>query len=328
MSEYRVLIIGCGQLGSRHLQAVAALSLVMDIDVVDPSPAALSLGQERLLQVVDRNPSHRVRWLSKVEDATPGGDLCIVATQAAGRPALVEQVAAMGYRAFLLEKIVTQSAAQYRDLLSLADARGLSVWVNCQERTYPFHQAVRARIEPSEPVVFTSVGGNHGLACNGVHLADLFAFYTGAQEIQSAGAHVDSQLHASRRGASVYDLSGSLHGYTTNGSQMTVVFAGDHHAPYQITIATRHARWVVDYVNQWAWESRKENSWTWTPVRFEGELRVSYTTRQFATEILTKHKCSLPTLAEAFTAHRFILDELQPHFNRLLGAELKYCPVT
>lgn len=325
---YRVLIIGCGQLGSRHLQAVSALPLVTDIDVVDPNPASLSLGQERLQQVVDQQPNVRVRWLAELAAAAPGGHLCIMATQATKRLALVKQAAAMGYRTFLLEKIVTQSAAEYRDLLALADAQELSIWVNCQERTYPFHQRVRTRIEPSEPVVFTSVGGNHGLACNGIHLADLFAFYTGAQEIQSAGAHIDPQLHTSKRGASVYDLSGSLHGYTTNGSQMTIVLAGDHRAPYQITIATRRARWIVDYASQWAWESREENNWTWAPIRFEGELRVSYTTRQFASDILTHRKCSLPTLAEAFTAHRFILNELQPHFNHLLGTELRYCPVT
>lgn len=325
---HRILVIGCGQLGSRHLQAVAALPLVTDIDVVDPSPAALSLGQERLQQVADRQPNVRVRWLPELTEAAPGGDLCIVATQAAGRLALVEQAAAMGYRAFLLEKIVTQSAAEYRDLLAMTDARGLSVWVNCQERTYPFHQAVRARIEPSEPVVFASVGGNHGLACNGIHLADLFAFYTGGQAIKSAGAYIAPILHSSKRGSSIYDLSGSLHGYTANGSQMMIAFAGGHHAPYQITIGTRRARWAVDYANQWAWESREEGGWAWAPMQFEGELRVSYTTRQFATEILTKHKCSLPTLAEAFTAHRFILDELLPHFNRLLGRQADYCPVT
>lgn len=325
---YRALVIGCGQLGSRHLQAVAALPLVTDIDIVDPSPAALSLGQERLQQVADRQPNVRVRWLPELAAAAPGGDLCIVATQAAGRLALVEQAAAMGYRAFLLEKIVTQSAAEYWNLLAMADARGLSVWVNCQERTYPFHQAVRARIDPSEPVVFASVGGNHGLACNGIHLADLFAFYTGGQEIRSAGAYIDPVLHSSKRGSSIYDLSGSLHGYTANGSRIMIDFAGDHRAPYHITISTRRARWLVDYTSQWAWQSREENEWAWAPMQFKGELRVSYTTRQFATEILTKHKCSLPTLAEAFTAHSFILNELQPHFNRLFGAELKHCPVT
>ena len=65
----RVLIAGCGQLGSRHLQAVATLTGVDSIDVFDPRPEAL----------------------------------CVVATLALGRTALVREIAdRLGYRAFLL----------------------------------------------------------------------------------------------------------------------------------------------------------------------------------------------------------------------------------
>ena len=46
-SGYRVLIVGCGEIGSRHLQAVASLPQVSEIEVVDPRPEALELGRER-----------------------------------------------------------------------------------------------------------------------------------------------------------------------------------------------------------------------------------------------------------------------------------------
>lgn len=326
--KHRVLLIGCGQLGSRHLQAVASLPQVREIEVVDPRPEGLSLGQSRLADLPDLQPHIQLKWLSRLDDASRGGDLCIVATQAEGRAALVEQVAALGYRSFLLEKIVTQSLTEYRRLIDLTQDKMFVVYVNCQERTYPFHQYVKSSLDPAEPIVFTAVGGNHGLACNGIHEADLFAFYTGCHAINGAGASVDSVLHKSKRGETIFDLSGVLIGQSANGSRLILAFAGDHNAPYQVTIASQRGRWVADYATGWAWESRPENNWTWHPIEFEGELRVSFTTRLFATQIMGGQKCALPTLAECYPAHHFILSELLPHFNRLLHKDDDRCPVT
>lgn len=52
--SYRILIAGCGELGSRHLQAVAALSQVREVEVVDLRPEALALGKQQLSEVQDR----------------------------------------------------------------------------------------------------------------------------------------------------------------------------------------------------------------------------------------------------------------------------------
>ena len=57
---FRVLVIGCGELGSRHLQALATLPFIREIEVVDSRQparwhAALGAGfraaQDALLQV-------------------------------------------------------------------------------------------------------------------------------------------------------------------------------------------------------------------------------------------------------------------------------------
>ncbi len=55
---------------------------------------------------------------------------------------------------------------------------------------------------------------------------------------------------------------------------------------------------------------------------------VSQMTKAFVTDILKNSRCQLPTLEECWPAHRFILGALQPHFSRLLGKDLDYCPVT
>lgn len=325
----RLLFVGCGQLGSRHLQAATVVPAVCEIEVVDPVPEALSTGRARVAQVADRRTELPVRWLGALSDASREGALCVVATQAEGRAALIaEIVETLGYRRFLLEKVVTQSVAEYERLLQLATLHGLSIWVNCKTRAYPFHQRVKSLLDPAEPVVFTEIGGNHGLANNGVHAADLFAFYDGGDCIDSVGSRVDAILHSSKRGPNVFDLSGTLHGSTPRGSQFTMTYQGHHLAAPTTTIATASYRCVVDQVNRWAWESDAAGGWVWRPAPFEGDLTVSNMSRAFIADILETGACELPTLADCAAAHRFILGELQPHFQRLMSPSLKACPVT
>lgn len=324
----RVLLVGCGQLGSRHLQAVAALPQVSEVEVVDAHAEALALARQRLTEVSDRAAATKYRWLSSLDEATPGGDLCIVATQAEGRRQLVEQAAErLGYKSFILEKVVTQSVAEYESLMAFSEKHALSVWVNCQTRTYPFHKHVKAKLDPSEPIIFSRIGGNLGLACNGIHAADLFAYYDDCDAIENAGSSIDPVVHPSKRGDTVFDLSGVLNGRTAKGSRMAIAFAINA-APDHISIVASKYRCVVDHVRGWAWESTADADWRWQPVAIEGQFLVSNTTKSFVADILAKGACELPTLAEAYSAHRFILGELQPYFSEFLGKELDRCPVT
>lgn len=327
MGDVRILIVGCGQLGSRHLQAVASLPQVREIEVVDPRPEALQLGRERLAETPERCPATQVRWLSSLEGASRGGALCIVATQAQGRAQLVRQAAdTRGYTRFLLEKLVAPSIAECEELADESRARGLSVWVNCQTRAYPFHQRVKAKLDPGEPMVLSVVGGNLGLATNGIHNVDLFVFYDGASRIDSAGSSIDPMLHKTSRGQ--WDLSGTLQASTEKGSRFTLTYAGDHRLSEQLSIGSRRYRCVVDHTQRWAVESDAASGWAWRPVPFEDEILVSRMTRTFASEILAAGRCELPTLEESLVSHRFLLGELQPHFSRLMERELACLPVT
>ena len=323
----RVLIVGCGELGSRHLQAVAALPEVTTIDVVDPRPEALELGRQRLAEVADRAPALAVRWLTTLPQDPRVAELCIVATRAEQRCALVQQVATqVGVRQFLIEKVVGQSVAEIEALSACANEQGLSIWVNCKMRAYPFHRRAKSRFADGEPMTFSVVGGNHGLASNGLHLVDLFAFYDGCRRIEPMASAIDPVLHQTKRG--LFDLSGTLHGVSERSSHLLLTYAPDHQHSELILIANRRYRCVVDHVQRWVMESDEASGWAWRPVSFEGNLMVSNMTKTFAHDILASGRCELPRLEDALVAHRFVLSELRPHFSRLMEREVELCPVT
>jgi len=325
----RLLLVGCGQLGSRHLQAVATLAQVKEIEVVDPRPDALAMGRERLKETPKRSDSTLIRWLSSLDEVSPGGALCIVATQARGRCQLVQGIAQrLGYSAFLLEKVVGQSIQEIEALDAFLAARGSSAWVNLKTRAYPIHRHIKERLDPADPILFSAMGGNHGLANNGVHTADLFAFYDQTDRIDVVGASIDPVLHPSKRGEDLYDLSGTLQGVTEKGSHFVLSYARDHERSEQIAIATRRYRCLVDHRHRWVVESDETTGWAWRPVPFEGNLLVSHMTAEFVADLLASGHCQLPTLEESLVAHRFILGALRIPFSRLLEREVELCPVT
>lgn len=326
--KFNIMIVGCGELGSRHLQAVATLPLIETITVVDPRPDAIERGQKRLKDVPGLSDQTTFQWFSSLEKIKDRRcDLCIVATQAKGRCHVVRQVAEVSEcRSFLLEKIVAESVREYEDLMRFSQEHSLSVWVNCKTRAYPITKRIKEKLNPSEPILFNVLAGNHGLANNGIHEADLFAFFDECKSIEGRGCSIDPVLQPSKRGAHLFDLSGTLLGVTEKGSQLTLSFAGDHEGPDHISVVTKSYRSIVDHMCRWACESDRGGPWKAVP--FEGNLMVSNMTKVFAMDILTTGRCELPTLEACYPAHRFILSELQPHFEKLLKKNLGYCPVT
>jgi hypothetical protein len=267
MKGFKTLLIGCGQLGSRHLQAIASLPGIGEVHVVDLNEDRLELGKIRINEIGGVNPEISFHWAQQLDEKLSGGDLCIVATQAFGRCDLVKQVSdTLGYKNFLIEKIVSQSLNEYRDLMDFVKQRNLSVWVNCQLRTFGIYKYIKGRLDPSEPIVFCRVGGNQGLANNGVHTADLFLFYDGSDQIEIVGDRIDPEVHKSKRGSDVYDLSGSLFGCTEKGSDFILSFARESHSPAHISILGPRAKFIVSHRQNWALESYADADWEWQQV--------------------------------------------------------------
>ncbi len=324
-----ILIVGCGQLGSRHLQAVASMPQVSLIQVLDPNPASLAMGKSRLGEARDINPLLTVSWLSRIEEVNPQVDLCIIATLAKGRLQLVRAIAGhVQAKNFMVEKVVCQSLAEYKELMGFAAEKRLNIWVNCKTRAYAIHQYIKTKLDPKDPVIFSFVGGNDGLGTCGIHEADLFMFYDGGSQIHLKDALVDNLLHPSKRGADIFELSGTLIGHTDKGSRFQVTFMDQPMAPDILTILTPRSRFIIDHFKKFALESYEHRQWEWTTVPIEENWMVSHMSKQFAADILDSGQCRLPTLNDCWPAHEFISNALTPHFNRLLNKNLDYCPIT
>jgi len=94
-ADLRIALVGCGNIGSRHLQAVASLHGGTIIDIVEPRTQARSVAESRLAEIGIRDKIFT--WHQSIDELKNESDLVIVATQASGRAELIRQLLERGH---------------------------------------------------------------------------------------------------------------------------------------------------------------------------------------------------------------------------------------
>lgn len=321
-----ILIIGCGELGSRYLQASLQIFNVNQIDVLELSDQAVEVAKSRMNQVKFDHETIKVNWHKSFKSIKILADLCIISTQADGREYIFNEVFSMGIKNILSEKIVTQSLSAYLEIISKAEALGVSVWVNCKTRDYPIWKHIKSKIDSAEELLYHSIGGNHGLCTNGIHTLDIFAFISDSKKLIDTNSLIDLTLHTTKRNK--YDLSGSFHLKGNGKSRCIIDYSANSSSSVLEVITTQQYRWVLDHTTRQAFESNKNNNWTLEPIPFEGDLSVSNMSIKFISDILKYQECGLPTLVQSYPAHEFLFTVTLPIFNKLIGKNDNICPCT
>ena len=322
----KILLVGCGELGSRFLQASLQVNDVNQIDVLELSDQAVEVARSRMNQIQFDHEAIKVNWHKSFSSVGQGADLCIIATQADGRENIFDEVFNLGIKNILTEKIVTQSLAAYEEILSKAEKSGVSVWVNCKTRDYPVWKYIKTKLDPSMELLYHSIGGNHGLCTNGLHTLDLFAFISDSKKLVDTNSRIDPILHMTKRNK--YDLSGAFHLTGVGKSKCIIDYSASSSSSVLEVVATQQYRWVLDHATRQAFESSQENKWILEPIPFEGDLSVSNMSIKFISDILKKNKCGLPTLQQTYSAHEFLFSVTLPVFNQLIGKADDICPCT
>ena len=175
-----LLIIGAGQLGSRHLQALAQLDDKFSIYVLDPSEQSLDVAKQRY-QEVAQETSPEVTYVTDMEAiAGLNVEVGVVATNAAVRLGIVKQlVEKLTVKYLVLEKVLFQSVAQLVEAEKLLANAGVKTWVNCPRRQFPAYQALVQQYQDAQSIALEVTGSNWGLGCNAIHFIDLWNYLTG-----------------------------------------------------------------------------------------------------------------------------------------------------
>jgi predicted dehydrogenase len=299
-----IAIIGLGNLGRRHLEALSKSQAGFDISLHDPSAEALALAHHHW-----HNTAGAPDGKQLVEALPDRCDLAIVATTAAYRRGAIEEFASRSaVDAWLVEKPLAQSIA---DIDAIADLVGARAWVNLARRVIPWHQSIaRLLLADGGARRLQVSGGPWGLASNVMHFVDLMSWWSGAalRTVDTSG--LSDHWHESKR-AGYSEVFGTLRLGFEDGRELLLVSQPDP-APLLFEATTRSGNWRID--ERGGVVTHPDGTRSTGRMLYQSEL-----TGGVADSILHDRAVALPPLAEIAKVERRLLGPLIDHAHRVGG---------
>ncbi|WP_233008885.1 Gfo/Idh/MocA family oxidoreductase [Rheinheimera faecalis] len=320
----KIAIIGAGQLGSRHLQGLAALNREVEIYLVDPSEASLNLSLERHKQVDTKN-LQQVHLLKSIDFLPKQLDLVIIACTSDIR---YEALASLSNHSqvenIILEKVLFQDLKHYADVFQIQNLNFDKVWVNFAQRLWPFFIDLKKQFFDDANLEINISGSNWGLGCNSVHNVDLADFLWSRPS--KTYATLDREVLPSKRPQFV-EFSGEVVTQIEGGGRITQVCYARGEAPFVITVTHPTLKRIWDVSNGILLSSSATTGWKFEQSELIPSYQSNLTTR-VAESILTGRDCGLPKLKDACLTHVSTLEALLVSSKKNGNDFGTSCPVT
>ncbi|CAI3796239.1 Gfo/Idh/MocA family oxidoreductase [Rheinheimera sp. MM224] len=315
-----LVLIGAGELGSRHLQSMASLPDSC-IDVVEPDALSVEKARQRLSQV-QVNAAH-IRFFQSIQQLSAQYDLALIATGAAVRFELSQQLLRHAkVRYLLLEKVLFQRPEHYAQMQALLEQNQVQAYVNCPRRCYPLYQQLKP-LAGRKPLVMQVKGNLWGMACNSIHFIDLVSFLT-SESLQSVDASQLEQRLQSKR-AGYLEVTGGLRCFFSQGSELILRCTADEQAAISVSIeySSVDGRFDIDEVKGTVHKTGDaEPLLRNMPMLYQSQL-----TAAVVSDLLDSGHCSLTPFVESSALHLPLIHSLLAYF-RQESAELEHCPIT
>lgn len=322
-----IALIGAGQLGSRHLQALAKIEIPVALQAVDSNSDSLKVAHDRYLEIPENHNIQRIDFLTGIDDLNNDLDLCIIATNADVRfKVFQELVSKKKVSNILFEKIVFQTEKQFEIAINLINQNSISCWVNFPRRIYSIYRELKKNIDKNEKIEFCISGGDWGLVCNGIHYIDLLSFLIDDSIYKLDVSELEQKIWPSKR-AGFIELTGRLTGIFSGGSQITLESLSNSHMPTSFSINSSHVKIDIDEIQGLGKIARSDNNWEETAFNFKIPFQ-SQLTHLIAKEILETGMCKLTDFNISYKLHVPYLNAINKHIESVEHRIYDHCPIT
>lgn len=332
---YNIAVIGCGKLGSRHLQALSQIGLEeVRLIAVDPNNEALQIAKQRIEEMPENGNISAVDYyqsFSKLRGTRL--DFCVVATTSVSRKMILQDLVSLcDIDNILLEKFLFQDKEAYSEVSSLFRDKKINAWVNCPRRCWSIYQELAAKLQEYDMTSFNVSGSNWSIATSAIHFIDLVCFLANSE--RPVITHLDikkivpaySVVTGGRENHYV-EFYGSIAG-TVDGVTNFHFDCREKEMPFLIQIITD--RGVLELFEEFGTGFELSlNSEKVASIAFECETPYqSQLTNKVAEEILTEGRSVLPSYETSKVFHLALLEKYIEKLSSEKQREKEYCPIT
>ena len=222
--QCHVAVIGCGNLGQRHIQGLGVSKSDIKVHIFDNSQESIKTCGKFIKDIANEIGNLETKFYATTESlgkATSCFDLVIISTTANDRPTHLNSLCkSINSKAWLLEKPICQSPDELDELIDLT--KEMNIWINHPWRFMSMHHDLKNNYLKDQEINITFSGPNIGIGCNISHFIDLVNFFTDEipKFVDTSG--LSNQWHNSKRNG-FKEIDGTLICKFSKGSKMRVV---------------------------------------------------------------------------------------------------------
>ncbi len=319
----KITLIGCGNIGSRHLQAIVKLKESIVIEIVEPDLKAQKVAKSRLNEIKYNKSRHKFFWHESLSEIKNKSDLVIVATNSKGRINLIQKLLHLGHKRFIVEKIVCQSSDEYKKLLLLFKKFRAKGWVNTNRRYFNAYQTIKEKFVDSKYIQVSVFAGNSGLGTNAIHYLDLFSWLVEEPKIKLNGEFLENKILENKRGSNFKEFHGTIIGFSKN-SFVSLTFFPAKVESFIVKIYGDGCFANVDELKEQSYFVNKKGK-----EKINSKFgHTSELTTKIIQDIFSNDDCLLPTLKNSSYLHMELFRIFNKHVKKTLNKDVKLCPIT
>ena len=318
----KILIIGAGQIGSRHLQGAITNKKHLIITVVDISPVALKLSKKRAKEKKFGNKKTTVIYKTKIPK-NKFFDVCIISTNADKRAKVtLDLLAYCKIRYLVFEKVVFQKKQDFKTISKILKKKEINAWVNCPRRTFHIYRDIKKKINLNIPLKMEVTGSSWGMACNSIHFIDLFSYMVNDTNFIITEKNFSKNVFKSKRGKNFYEINGSMKG--TNRKHSLIISCKEN-KDYSLNVKIKNGN-----IEHTVDENKKICIKNINGLMKSQKIKIPYqsdVTGKIIDSLINK-KCRLVSYENSSKHHILLLETIKSHLSRILRRKLSRCPIT
>ncbi len=320
LDRKKILILGCGNIGSRHLQALTNLPYNLEIAIIEPNNESKKMAKTRLIDSNYDSKKHNVVWYDKINDDVKSYNLAIIATPSIGRVKNIIKLLELGISNFLIEKIVCQSNSEYELLLTSLEKFNAKSWINVNMRYFDSYQKIKKSFKNSK-IHISIIGSKPILGTNAIHYLDFICWLSDSYDLTLNGEFLSNDIFPNKRGDQFVEFAGTLIG-SGKKSSIVLTYFPDSDLPTIIHIANSKNHLIIDEMN-----NKKFTSFGNFDFEYKFE-HVSTVTTKIVKDIFEKNTCILPSASDLYPLHSELFRVFNNHITKIKNIKPSLCPIT
>ncbi|MFX1372314.1 MAG: Gfo/Idh/MocA family oxidoreductase [Promethearchaeota archaeon] len=323
----KIAIIGVGNIGSRHLQALKAVKNPLNINVIDPNPDSLDIAKNRYNTFQNIGNEHQISYSNNISDISKEIEIAIIATSSLVRRDVIEKLLHHTKVKFMiLEKVLFQKEEDYYFIQDLLSSSNCLCWINCTRRIIPVYQYTIKNWFEKKKIYYSLSGSNFDLITNIIHHIDYMAYILESTEFNVDTSYLNPALIPSKR-ANFLELEGILQIHFENGSHGIFSCNSSGDLPEILIIDSDTNRCVINQKNPFSFKWDNETETKWKSI----DAKLHYTselTTQIVENLLNNEQCNLTSYEESMEIHLNLLKPLLIFINKFSEKKFDYYPFT